>query len=67
MQVILGIVGSILGLVTTWYVGKRLTQLVQAYRTGQQKDQAEEDRKNAQAQNQKDNKESSDLDKIAGR
>lgn len=64
---ILTILGSILGILATWYVGKNLTKWLQAWRTKQQQGEVEDARNQAKQDNQQANSESDALRKIDGR
>lgn len=64
---ILAILASLLGVVASWYVGKKLVLWIQAYRTQRQKSEVEEARKAAQKANQKANEESDKLRETDGR
>lgn len=64
---ILGILGSILGIFATWYIGKVTVKWIQAYRNREETAQVSDAKIQVQGDNQAENLESDKLKAIEGR
>lgn len=65
--VILKIVGSVVGMIATWYISKIFLKWFQSYENHKEVKRSEEDRKTSQQENQDANRESDRLKEIDGR